>query len=620
LFDWNQDGRWTPGWAGCPPHGAYEHVVKNFHVPQGSGRVGDHEISRFYSGPEHGYVWARFSITNQEVELEEIPGDPDHWDGSGLFPDGETEDYLLYFNGDYARDFGDAPDSALAYPATGQMGYFPTCLKSIGGSPGYIDHTPPIGHLVHLGQAGAIITDEYNGNHGFCTCTEFHHFNKDVDNGLRKVKAYTITGPAGSETIIEDYFLNSSPSSPSLGMACQTARWGTNIDLAWYNTTHPVESVYVNVLMDWNQDGRWGGSVSCPGSSTPCEEHVLQNLVIDIGGTRESIADFMSSSQREFMIGPNSGYVWARFTITKEPVELPWEGTGNFEDGETEDYLLHIMPYMPPMDYGDAPYPFKTLLQEDGARHIIDPNVYLGSGVSADEDGQPDSLAAMDDDDGVVFQGEWVLGDSITMLITPSIDGFVSIWTAPVDTSGELTVEEDFIYQVSDNVKVTLVKGGKVTAKVEQSKFKEGANCLRVRFSTQPIDSSYGIAPDGEVEDYLIVIEAPNRVTPDPSQMIPKTYSLKQNYPNPFNPETTIEYYLPVTSRIKLSIFDIQGHLIKAWKNTEKSAGCHQVIFNACDENGLHIATGIYIYSMEATPLSTNDKPFRSIQKMILLK
>ena len=46
-----------------------------------------------------------------------------------------------------------------------------------------------------------------------------------------------------------------------------------------------------------------------------------------------------------FTIGPNAGYVWVRFSITERPVSPtggPWDGSGNFEDGETEDYLLRV--------------------------------------------------------------------------------------------------------------------------------------------------------------------------------------------------------------------------------------------------------------------------------------
>ncbi|GAF97974.1 unnamed protein product, partial [marine sediment metagenome] len=43
-----------------------------------------------------------------------------------------------------------------------------------------------------------------------------------------------------------------------------------------------------------------------------------------------------------FLIGPNPGYVWTRFSITEQAVSLPWTGEGSFEDGESEDYLLEV--------------------------------------------------------------------------------------------------------------------------------------------------------------------------------------------------------------------------------------------------------------------------------------
>ena len=43
---------------------------------------------------------------------------------------------------------------------------------------------------------------------------------------------------------------------------------------------------------------------------------------------------------------------------------------------------------------------------------------------------------------------------------------------------------------------------------------------------------------------------------------IPEKYTLYQNYPNPFNPETTIEFEIPSSKKVKLSIFDISGREI----------------------------------------------------------
>ncbi len=49
-----------------------------------------------------------------------------------------------------------------------------------------------------------------------------------------------------------------------------------------------------------------------------------------------------------------------------------------------------------------------------------------------------------------------------------------------VSFTGELDVQEDFTYRPTESVKVTLVKGGKVTAKVEKSKFKEATLDLTI--------------------------------------------------------------------------------------------------------------------------------------------
>ena len=45
--------------------------------------------------------------------------------------------------------------------------------------------------------------------------------------------------------------------------------------------------------------------------------------------------------------------------------------------------------------------------------------------------------------------------------------------------------------------------------------------------------------------------------------LFPSQFSLKQNYPNPFNPTTRIQYEIPVTSEIRLYIYNIRGQKIR---------------------------------------------------------
>jgi len=76
---------------------------------------------------------------------------------------------------------------------------------------------------------------------------------------------------------------------------------------------------------------------------------------------------------------------------------------------------------------------------------------------------------------------------------------------------------------------------------------------------------------------------------------IPEDYSLGNNYPNPFNPTTTIRYGLPQKSKVKISVYNVNGNLIETILNTEKEAGYHRTVWEA---NGL--STGVYFYRIQA--------------------
>jgi hypothetical protein len=130
-----------------------------------------------------------------------------------------------------------------------------------------------------------------------------------------------------------------------LGTVCHQAQWGRDIDIDVHNTMpgHPEYlPAYVNVLVDWNQDGQWGGSSACSGANTT-PEHVLVNFVVP----PQYIGTLSALGPPDFTIGPKQGYVWTRFSITESPVIEDWDGDGVFEDGETEDYLLRIDPELP---------------------------------------------------------------------------------------------------------------------------------------------------------------------------------------------------------------------------------------------------------------------------------
>jgi len=70
-------------------------------------------------------------------------------------------------------------------------------------------------------------------------------------------------------------------------------------------------------------------------------------------------------------------------------------------------------------------------------------------------------------------------------------------------------------------------------------------------------------------------------------------FRLEQNYPNPFNPETVIRYELPVTSSVKLAVFDLLGREVGVLVNEYTLAGTHTVKWDA---KGM--SSGPYFYTL----------------------
>lgn len=95
---------------------------------------------------------------------------------------------------------------------------------------------------------------------------------------------------------------------------------------------------------------------------------------------------------------------------------------------------------------------------------------------------------------------------------------------------------------------------------------------------------------------------------------VPKTFSLEQNYPDPFNPSTTIQYGVPLRSRVRLQIFNVLGQRIATLCDGEQSAGYQRVHWNA------NVSSGIYFYRIEATAINDPNKHFVDTKKMLLLK
>jgi sulfatase modifying factor 1 len=94
----------------------------------------------------------------------------------------------------------------------------------------------------------------------------------------------------------------------------------------------------------------------------------------------------------------------------------------------------------------------------------------------------------------------------------------------------------------------------------------------------------------------------------------PTDFSLSQNYPNPFNPSTKIRYSLPEESRVKITVYNSLGEMVKTLTNETSQSGWYETTFEATQ-----IPSGIYFAKIVAQSMQSNKQFIQTI-KMLLIK
>jgi hypothetical protein len=121
-------------------------------------------------------------------------------------------------------------------------------------------------------------------------------------------------------------------------------------------------------------------------------------------------------------------------------------------------------------------------------------------------------------------------------------------------------------------------------------------------------DDSLAYSDISQYQMYGISVNNITSVKNEVLTAIPANYSLRQNFPNPFNPSTTINYSLPHSGNVKLTVYNSIGSKVATLVNEYKTAGNYSVQFN-----GSNLASGIYLYRLESGSYS-------AVKKFIILK
>ena len=97
------------------------------------------------------------------------------------------------------------------------------------------------------------------------------------------------------------------------------------------------------------------------------------------------------------------------------------------------------------------------------------------------------------------------------------------------------------------------------------------------------------------------------------ASMVPKETALLANYPNPFNPETWIPYQLAKDADVTLTIYAVNGHVVRRLALGHQPAGIYQNRSRAAYWDGRNafgepVASGVYFYVLTAGDFTATRK------------
>ena len=78
----------------------------------------------------------------------------------------------------------------------------------------------------------------------------------------------------------------------------------------------------------------------------------------------------------------------------------------------------------------------------------------------------------------------------------------------------------------------------------------------------------------------------------------PAVFSLAQNAPNPFNPATTLRFSVAEAGAVCLAVYDVNGRIVRTLVDENLSAGHHEGVWDARDNVGRTVASGVYVYRL----------------------
>jgi hypothetical protein len=265
---------------------------------------------------------------------------------------------------------------------------------------------------------------------------------------------------------------------------------GTTISIPILASLPPGQTGFVQVFLDFFSDGDWDDLGDQVISDLPVTSSGMVNLDIPI---------------------PASALTGETYLRIRFGPEMGLGPRGASAAGEVEDINVVIRP--PETDFGDAPSGYPVTLAEDGARHTIVSDFFLGASVDGEADGvhsanaDADDLADSDDEDGTTSSLVFTSGATTTISVSGSVptgqSGFVQAF---VDLNLDLDWDDPGEQVVTD---MLVSSSGSDTADIPIPAGTPAVTTyVRVRFGPEMGLGPRGTSAGGEVEDYEVTIVA----------------------------------------------------------------------------------------------------------------
>ena len=120
-------------------------------------------------------------------------------------------------------------------------------------------------------------------------------------------------------------------------------------------------------------------------------------------------------------------------------------------------------------------------------------------------------------------------------------------------------------------------------------------------------------ADNGSVYTDMLEMDVSDVVSVDLDADLPGEFKLLGNFPNPFNPVTKLRFDIDYRSNVIVTIYNILGNEITTLQNGEMNPGRYSMTWNATNDQGKNMPTGMYLYKV------TSDSRVLT-GKMLLMK